>query len=124
MRRLFLVLASLVSCATAHAQDSGCAGQPSGLQAFAEEQLDVSSTAVPLTATKYAPAGESPAIRATGITQTDAVRIGLIGVAPTSTVGLPISAGQSFTICGQLDIQRFRAIRVTGDLKINLVYFR
>lgn len=59
------------------------------------------------------------ATTATCTLQTGNIIVRSDGTAPTSTVGLLITAGQSFAIYGYTDISNFRAIRVTstsGDL--------
>lgn len=56
------------------------------------------------------------------IIEANDIRYRTDGVNPTSTLGMPISAGQSFIVEGFTDISRFKAIAVSTTAYISVQY--
>lgn len=87
---------------------------------FASEQITVANTAIGFTAGTINPtvaSGLTGASRATVASCTNsgaAIRILSSGTTPTTTLGLLVGDGQSFTVYGYTDIAAFRAIRIAG----------
>lgn len=103
---------------------SGCtSGNQLPMTSFAFEQITVSSTALPLTASKYNPTTFGPALMAVITTETDSVRFTVDGTTPTSSVGTLVTLGGVIRIC-QPDMVKFKVIRVTNDAPIVAIYQR
>lgn len=101
----------------------GCTSFPE-LNSFAFEQLAVSSTAVALTSTVYAPAGQNQADMAVVSVETNPVRHRDDGVPPTAAVGQPDPVSVPLLVCGQFQIQNIRFIRQVSDSTIDVTYYR
>lgn len=86
--------------------------------------ITVSSTAVGLTESTYAPSGAAPADLAVCGVATDAIFYRDFGGVPTATTGMRVAASASFTICGLTNIRKFRAIRETSDANLKCAYYR
>ena len=129
MKRLILILAiGLALTQGAQAGPGGCTTAPS-LEPFAEEVLVVADTALPLTASVYAPTGASPADMAIITIETDSVRWRDTGQVPTSAVGhlevVTSSAPKNLTICGIAAIRKFQVIRSTAvSAGLTATYYR
>ena len=92
-------------------------GKPLGYR-----QITVSSTALALSsATGGVPKG---ATRAIIEVETDAIRYRDDGTAPTASVGMPVAKDVNYIVLPSLQaINAFRAIRVTTDAKLNVLYY-
>lgn len=88
------------------------------------EQITVSTTSIGFTAANYAPTGSSPADLAVVDVETNAIRYRVDGLAPTASVGAPVAAATSFTVCGAANIARIRFIRQTADATLSVNYYR
>jgi hypothetical protein len=129
MRKVALLVA-IIACLAAtptKAAPGGCTND-STLAPMGDEVITVSSTALPFTATAYAPAGQNPAVLAVCTVETDSIRYRVSGLNPTASVGTiaiaTATAPASFTVCGTMNIQRFRMIRVTTDASVTCQYYR
>ena len=129
MKRFLLLIVAVLALAS-HAE-AQCTGVNDVLTPYAAESITVSSTALGFTAATYSPGVGStggldpnPPRMAVGVLETDQVRFLLHGGTPTSSVGLLVSSGSSITVCGATAIKNFRAIRVTGDATLQVIYFR
>ncbi len=91
---------------------------------FAHEVLSPTGTAVGFTAATYAPADSVSAQVAVCSVETQAIRYWTDGSDPTTSEGIQVAAGGSFTIGGKADIKGFRAIAVTGSPKIMVQFKR
>ena len=122
MRKL-LILACLMLAPAAWAQ-SCTTGQNFVPVAFAKETLTVGATAVPLTATVYAPQDGQPSVTMgyCGV-ETGSIRFWVNGSIPTAALGILVPSGSFITIC-QTDVRRFQAIRVTVDATLQCSYSR
>jgi glutamate synthase domain-containing protein 3 len=91
-------------------------------RAYAEEQLTVSSTAIPLTLATYnkPPNGNRPATATISVAD-DNIRIKFTGN-PTATVGFLVKAGTTVIITGEADIRAAKIIRQTTDATIEVIY--
>lgn len=120
---LVLLLAFLVSPPMSQAQ---CQLSADELIPLAAETLTVSTTALPLTATVYSQVAGT-AQYAWITVETAAIRYDYTRT-PTAAVGQlvtpPASDSRSFPVCSRLAITQFRAIRVTADATINVIYYR
>jgi hypothetical protein len=89
---------------------------------YAEEQLTVSSTAIPFTLATYniPPNGNRPAT-ATMSVAADNIRIKFTGD-PTATVGLLVLAGSTIVVTGEADIRALKMIRQTTDATVEVAY--
>ena len=122
MRKL-LVLAFLMLAPAAWGQ-SCTTGQNFVPVSFAKETLTVGATAVPLTATVYAPQDGQPSVTmAYCSVETGAIRFWVNGSIPTAAVGIPVATGSYITVC-QTDVRRFQAIRQTVDATLSCTYSR
>lgn len=127
MRRAFLTgFALLLACLSASSSKAGPGGcTTSGVLApMAYEQLTISSTALPFTATVYSPAGQFPADMAQFTVETNALRYRDDGLNPTAAVGFPISTATPYLVCGTQAIRQARFIRQTSDGTLNVLYYR
>ena len=98
------------------------------MQKVGFEQLTVSTTALGLTATKYAPNGQQDlnvATFAVADVETNPIRYRDDGVPPTSSVGQPASAGAQIQLVGVQAIRDFLAIRSgAADSTLEVSYYR
>lgn len=89
------------------------------------ERLTVSSTAVGFTLPAV---GENTAVvilESTTAAPTVALRYREDGVAPTSSVGMPLTTGTVFEIQGAENLKRFKAIEATGATTyLHITYYR
>ena len=123
MKRL---LSLLILAFAANAGAQTCYPQSADLVPFTQENLTVGASAVPLTASVYAPAGSARAVSAMITVGAQPVRVWFNGVAPTATVGHYFAANTIITVC-QVTIQNLIAIRdttATGDAIFSVSYSR
>lgn len=126
LRRLALVaLAALLGGGTyvADAGPGGCTSSPS-LTVFASETITVSSTALGFTSTVAYPNGALPAELAVCNVRGDSISSTTNGTTPTSSVGAQTTAPGYFSVCGEVNVKRFRMIRVTTDATVYCEYSR
>lgn len=119
-----LALIALVLTASSSPAGPGGCTNSGVLTPMAYEQLTVSSTALPFTATVYAPAGQFPADMAQITVETNALRYRDDGLNPTAAVGFPIATSTTYTICGTQTIRQARFIRQTSDGVLNAIFYR
>jgi len=118
---IFFLLA--LSFPTTGSAQGLCSGLPHPVICYAHETLTVSNTAVPFTASVYAPGGkQGPEIAAVTL-EGDNIRVWYDGGVPTSTVGQLIQQ-PVFWVCGGDSIRKFLAIRQTTDATLNIEYCR
>jgi hypothetical protein len=90
--------------------------------AFAYEQLVISTSVVPLTATTYI-SGDRSAQTAFISCEDANIRFRYDGINPTGTVGHLLYAGETLVLSGHANIAAFRAIRAAGvDAELNVTY--
>lgn len=96
----------------------------SGVVAFSNETLTVSTTALPLTASVYNPTGGPRATVALVAVNAEDVRVWFDGSAPTGSVGIIVAAGAApFTVCGP-QIAKLQMIRDgASDAEVAIQYF-
>lgn len=102
----FLILGLVVALAVA----------PQAVSYIAFEQIAVAGTAIGFTAAKITP-NPGGGVQATdGMCRNELaeIRYTIDGTTPTSTVGTPIEALETFTVAGHDSLVRFLAIRTTG----------
>lgn len=108
-----------------NAQNECSWGTNSQQRVFAHEaaSITVSTTALGLTAATYdqSAAGGPKATQALVSIETNSVRVTVDGTAPTSAVGLLVTAGSTFVVCGN-NIALLRAIRVSADAGMQATY--
>jgi hypothetical protein len=121
--RGLLVALALFTAGSSMAGPGGCA-KSDFLTPFAFEQITISSTALPLTATTHSPSGAQPAALAVVIVETNSVRYRTDGLNPTATVGMPAAAGLPLTVCGPQSIRNVRFIRQSADATLSVEYYR
>lgn len=99
-------------------------------KSFASEKITVANTAIGFTAATINPTvadGNPDNTRASAATcslETADIRV-LTSGTPTSSTGVYITSGQSFTVYGYADIAAFLAIRVSSTSGVlNCVYYR
>lgn len=85
----------------------------------AYEKLAVSSIAVRLTNANIMVGHETMAVITV---QGDAIMWRADGSDPTATDGMPIAAGDTYSIAGKLVLDQFKMIRVTGDATVHVHY--
>ena len=124
MKRL-IVLALLLFAGGADAQ-AICSGQASTLTPFAYEAITVSSSSIGFTAVTFDAGFPNVAVLAVATLETDSIRFRVDGGVPTSTVGQLVTQASnvSLSVCGTSAIRAFRAIRVTTDASLKVVYYR
>jgi len=95
-------------------------------EAFASETKTISSTAVGLTASTYAPAAGGPQVRRALITVDDAsIRWWADGSTPTPSTGHLSNAGDIIELSGPNDVRNFLSIRTGAtDAKLQVTYER
>jgi hypothetical protein len=122
-----LILAGLVLLAVvsheATAGPNGCTNDGT-LVPMGDEQITVSSTSIGFTTGTFAPTGSGPAVLATFVVETNGVRYRDNGLAPTSSVGIPMAATSAWNVCGVTTIKRARFIRQTADATVSVSYYR
>lgn len=93
------------------------------LVTFAFQQITVSTTAIGFTTATYSPGTKGTALLATVIVETAGVRYRKDGTAPTSSVGMPLAAGDVLYVWGSVDIKNIKFIRTSGsDATISVEY--
>lgn len=120
------LLAVLILALAVDAGAQTCYPQTADLVPFTKESLTVSTSAVPLTASVYAPSGSARAVSAYMTVGADAIRVWFDGSAPSSTVGHYYASGTQITVCG-VTISRIQFIRDTGaagDATLSVTYSR
>ena len=123
MRLRALILAAVFIALALPARAQVCPGVTgNSAKAYAGETLTVSSTALPFTASKYNAGGKIPDFAQVTL-ETAAIRYWTNSLTPTATVGMLLTNPQSFTVCGQGDIQAWLAIRTAADASITVQYF-
>lgn len=132
MRKLFLLLFLLCAPSVFAQNTSGCFLPNASLTVYAFEQITVSTTSVPFTASVYTRTGQQPlvpAVLAIVSTETDNLRYRVDGIAPTSSVGHQLYAasttsGSTVMVCGMQNIQKFRMIRSgSSDVTVTVSYY-
>jgi hypothetical protein len=119
----FLMIAALIFAPipTVFAQQQQCSA--GGVSAFNHETITVSTTAKTLTASVYNPTDGPKATVAYVSVNANNLRAWFDGTAPTTSAGFVISAGQTFTVCGQ-DIPKLQMIRDdASDVEVAVQYF-
>lgn len=126
-KKLLLIIALFASIASA--QDS-VKYTNAIRKSFDSEKITVAAVAIGFTSSKINPtvsSGNPDNTRASAASctlETADVRI-LTSGTPTSSTGMYVTAGQSFTIFGYTDIAAFLAIRISGTSGVlNCVYYR
>lgn len=107
------------------------------LQPFAAEQITVSTVAIKLTASKYAPdptaaasgglTANSAKARLATITADGAIRYTVDGTVPTITKGHKVLDGAGFDVMNESSIANLQMIRDTsdsGDATVFVTYWR
>ena len=104
-----------------YAQQNECGTGPS--VPFASETITVSTTAIGFTLATYAPTGGPvTANQALVFVNTNNLRARFDGVAPTTSVGAIMAAGQFFLVCS-LSLNRTQFIRDdASDVEVFVVY--
>lgn len=112
IRRIFTLAVAvslmLLPMPSVTAQSNECGPGPS--VPFANETLTVSTTALPLTATVYAPSSPPKADQAIIVVNSESIRIWFDGSTPTGSVGIILAAGQSVRVCA-LSLPKVKMIR-------------
>jgi len=116
---LSLLCLWLLMPASSHAQ---CSGITVVLQPLDEETVEVSSTAVALTPSKYQQSKGTAAFASIQI-QGGAILYRLAGT-PTTTEGATATAGQTLTVCGLPSLQALRFLRQQTDATLFVTYYR
>lgn len=95
------------------------------VDAFADEAISVTDTAVGFTAATYAPTDAPGAVKALVTVETAAVRMRIDGSTATSTVGHLLDPGDSVVIEGTDSIINASFVRDTSTSgAIHVTYFR
>lgn len=124
LSRLALVLLLLgLSAPTSKAGPGGCMGA-NYLAPFAFETITVSSVSLGFTAASAYPTGGPAADMAVVDVETNGIRYRADGTAPTASVGNPVAAAATFTVCGQPSIKAVRFIRQTSDATLSVSYYK
>jgi hypothetical protein len=122
-----LALAGLVALALVsspvQAGPGGCTGAPYMIPA-GFETITVSNTSIGFTAASAYPTGGPAADMAVVDVESNAIRYRSDGIAPTATVGNPIAAATTFTVCGAPAIKAVRFIRQSADATLSVSYYR
>lgn len=126
IRLAALALALLLAAIPASAELTGPSGRCSGLAAplvaMGYQKLTVSSASVGLAAGSYATSA-GVAVAAFASVETAAINARDDGTAPTTSVGLPFAAAETFWIC-RSSIAAVRFIAQAGDATLHVVFFR
>lgn len=104
----------------------GCQLAQADCEAYDFETLTItSSTAVGLTAAKYATASGADFEKAALVSlETASVRFRLDGTSPTPTVGHLVVFGDSFKVTSRADMGRLKLIGATATGTAQVTYFR
>lgn len=126
LRRLFLagLLGLALFSAPAQAGPGGCMDPFPYLIPAGFETITVSNASIGFTSTLAYPTGGINADMAVVDVATDAIRYRADGTAPTATVGNPVAASATFTVCGIPAIKAVRFIRQTSDATLSVSYYR
>jgi hypothetical protein len=90
------------------------------------ESISVTDSAVGFTAAKITPTSNNHKIPQEAVfsVETASIRVRMDGTDPTASTGLLIPSGTIFTVTGQTDIRRFKAIRDgSTSATIEVLYF-
>ena len=117
-----LWLLGMVLCLPVLSQ-AQCQGVTVPVISFDYESITVGATAIGFTAAKIVQAAGT-AVMAFVSVETASISMTLNGTTPTSSIGHLWTAGQAFTVCGSLDIGRFRAIQVVSSGTMKVTYFK
>lgn len=93
-----------------------------GPQNYAEESITVSTSSIGFTSASYGSAVAYAFVQV----QTDNVYTRETGAPATNTgviFGPTATSGANFWVCGQAQVQRFRALRVTNDATLRVKYY-
>jgi hypothetical protein len=112
MKRLIVIVFAFVVCL-------GLSGSAATHKTF--ETVTVADTALGLTSTTYAPAGKPQMQACTARVETAEIRIRWDGIAPTASVGLVLSALDTFTVTSNEDISQVKMIR-TGATSATVTF--
>lgn len=124
LKRLTLVaLALLALSGPSDAGPGGCTDAPSLIPA-GFETITVSSASIGFTAALAYPTGGLLADMAVVDVETNAIRYRADGIAPSATVGNPVAASTTFTVCGAAAIKAVRFIRQSSDATLSVSYYR
>lgn len=85
------------------------------------ETVTVAGTAVGLTSTTYAPTGSQQMSNCLARTESAEIRIRVDGTAPTASVGLLVSVGDTFEIASNADLAALKMIR-TGSVSATVTF--
>jgi hypothetical protein len=101
-----------------------CPGVTTQQTPFAQEKLEVSTTAVSLTSSIYKPSGVTPSMAVISVEGGD-IRYTLLGT-PTPTFGHPVSGSpaQERLVCGLDSIAAFQAIQQLAPATLFVTYYR
>jgi hypothetical protein len=92
---------------------------------FDHETLSPSGVAIGFTSSKIVPAGNVPsASRAKCTVETQSIRYWEDGGTPTTTEGILVAAGGTFTVYGRDSVKKCRIIAVTGSPKVQCEFGR
>jgi len=125
MRRLLFVLAVLALAFEPEVKASCSRDDSPG--AFDFEAITVSNASIGFTAAKIIPATGQVAFAAYCVLQTNPINFRTDGGAPTAAVGggLAVAAAQTVEVCGNKNVENFRAIRTgAADGTLSCLYFR
>lgn len=111
-----LVLTGLAAWPFPTSADSICPGLTTPVHPRLFEQITVSSTAIGLT--NLASSDKVAVIKI----QDEEIRYRDDGTSPTATVGTPISAGDSYVVCGAT-LGKHKMIRTNSDAVANVHYY-
>jgi hypothetical protein len=103
----------------AHAQ---CPGVTTQQTAFATEQLTITDIETPLTASIYKPSGITPSMAVVAV-EGGGIRYQVVAATPTSA-GQPVLGGSTFSICGVDSIAAFKAVRLSTDALLTIIYYK
>lgn len=120
MKKLLLIALALSLSASNQVRASWDCGNVNAVP-FAHETLTVSSTSKILTAATYNPTDPPRASEALISVNTNSIRLWADGSAPTASVGILISAGQTVVVCSST-LPRVQMIRVTSDADVAVQY--
>ena len=128
MRNLLIAFLFLLIPSLGAAQSPGITlltgtSQDGILVAFANEAITVAGTSIGFTEATINPTCTDCPLNVLRATRADCttelqtginIRVTITGTTPTSSVGILISSGQSFTVYGYTNIAAFRAIRTAS----------
>lgn len=117
-----LLMAASLHLASVDTQADNCPG-PAVLSAYAQETITVSTTSIGFTSALITQGAGDAQLASVSI-ETNAIRFFGNGSTPTASVGHPVAAGSTITVCGQANIKNFRMIRQSADATATVSYYR